>query len=141
MTPALLFTPASGELGRSIDTIDESRTCRDVRDVESLSVLRYRPSSLPVCLLSLLCLLLEKKPLPPDNCLDLSADDMSRSVEGRAETPTLRLLASNDYKWMFRSRFGTRGKKQSRLMGGVGFLPLMYRILESRGEVHRVLSQ
>jgi hypothetical protein len=36
--PAFILTPDSGELGRSTDIIDESRACRDVRELRVLAV-------------------------------------------------------------------------------------------------------
>lgn len=67
-----MFTPGSGDVGVSIDTEDESLLCLDVRKLIVLAASRWSPS---VGLLSLF-LLLEKRDRPPDDCLDLSADDI-----------------------------------------------------------------
>lgn len=59
-----MLSPDSGELGRSSDITDDSRLCREARELkvlrESFSPARYLPSS-PVFRLSALCLDREKK--------------------------------------------------------------------------------
>ena len=71
MTPAIIFRPpksAPGELGRSIDAIEEPLACRDDRDPVVLVLSRSAPN-LPSSLAFLLSflLLLEKNDLPPED--------------------------------------------------------------------------
>jgi hypothetical protein len=81
MTPDSRLIPCSapGEYGRSMDTLEEFLVCREVLELTepdwSTSPAPYLLSS-AAFLLSFL-VLLEKKDLPPEDCLDLlSAADM-----------------------------------------------------------------
>lgn len=64
MTPPVMLSPDSGVLGRSTDMTDDSRWCREARELsvlwESFSPARILPSSL-VFRFSDLCLEREKK--------------------------------------------------------------------------------
>jgi hypothetical protein len=77
MTPAIMLMPDSAELGRSIDTTDESRWWREWREftelAASVSADRLRPSS-AVLRLSVLFLDRWKNDVafPPEEARDLS---------------------------------------------------------------------
>lgn len=61
-----------------MDTVEESRLCRDERKLKVLPTSRW---SVSVVLLSLF-LCLEKMDRPADDCLDLSAEDIVASAAG-----------------------------------------------------------
>ena len=69
-----MLTPPSGTGGPSIDTADESLLWRDERELTVLRVSFWSCSVLRLSLSLSLCLLREKRPRPPDDCLDLSED-------------------------------------------------------------------
>lgn len=64
-----------------MDTVEESRLCRDERKLNVLPTSRW---SVSVVLLSLF-LCLEKMDRPPDDCLDLSAEDIFAFAAGEEE--------------------------------------------------------
>jgi hypothetical protein len=77
MTPAIRLAAGSAEFGRSIDTAEESLLWFEERELMILAASywsRYRLSA-SVCRLSLF-LLRENSDRPPDDCLDLSAEDI-----------------------------------------------------------------
>lgn len=79
--------PESGELGLSRETVDDSRLWREEREVTEPTA---SPGSAYLGSFSgarlSLCLFLEKMDRPPEDCLDLSADDMMAAMRWRGET-------------------------------------------------------
>lgn len=135
MGPAMWLMPISGELGRSMDIIEDSLVCLEDLGMECVDAASLSSRlSLP-----LLCLLREKKPppLPVADCLDLSAEDMMVVVAvvlvvvvvvlsgqpGRGETPTLQcfppdecVIYPNGLKSLMR-KFGTTRSRKDGVRG------------------------
>lgn len=92
MTPAIMFRPdisAPGELGRSMDTIEDSLVCLDERELAALDCSRSPPRDLPSSLAFLLSflLLLEKNDFPPEDCrvLPSAPDILEREPRSRCD--------------------------------------------------------
>src|SRR5690625_2483922 len=68
-----MLIPGSGDAGASMETVEDSRLWREMRELMVLATSRW---SVSVVRRSLF-LLLEKMERPPEDCLDLSADDMA----------------------------------------------------------------